>query len=84
MRVASSIVISLAVFSAIFTMTRLAGLLGFSGLFDWALIAAASALAVYLSRPLPALKSLILFVITGAATFLLAFVISYTVLRDSL
>jgi len=84
MRVAVSILISLAAFLAVFTATRLAGVLGGSALFDWTLIAAVSALAVYLSSPLSVLKSLILFVGTAAAAVLLAFVVSYAILGDSL
>ena len=84
MRVAINILISVAVFSAVFTATRLGGVLGGSALFDWTLIAAVSALAVYLSSPLSVLRSLILFIVTGMGAFLLAFVLSYTILGDSL
>ena len=85
MRVALNVAISLAVFAAAFTLFRLTKVLASSSaLVDWALILAASALAVYLSQPLTALRSLILFLGTAAPAFLILFIIVYTVFGDSL
>lgn len=77
------IMVTLAIYGTIFTAIRLTRLYSASAVFDWSLIAVAAVLGVYLNKPLSVPKGMLLFLVTGISAFLLALLITYTILGDS-